>query len=91
MADYQSSKMNLRTQSIAGRKTWMYEDTGPLSDAVASGFVADAKDKGMAVNDAVEYIDTSRGIRYGLRVSVVQDTGVTQGTLDGAVIVGDTS
>lgn len=91
MADYQSSKFNLVTQSIAGRKAWRYEDTGPIGDVIASGFVADGKAKGIAVNDAVEYIDTSRNIRYGLRVSNVQDTGGTTGTLDGQVILGDTS
>lgn len=91
MANYDSAKLNLRSQSVAGRKTWLYEDTGPVADVIASGFVTDAKQKGMSVNDAVEYIDTSRGIRYGLKVSAVQDTGATTGTLDGQVIVGDTS
>lgn len=91
MANYDTSKLNLRSQSIAGRQTWLYEDTGPVTDVVASGFVTDAKQKGMKVNDAVEYIDTSRNIRYGMRVSQVQDTGATTGTLDGQVIVGDTS
>jgi len=91
MADYNSAKFNLQGQSIAGRREFVYEDTGPLSDAVASGFVTDGYKKGARANDFVKYLDTSRGIWYGLRVSNVTDTGSTQLTLDGAVIIGDTS
>jgi hypothetical protein len=91
MSDYQSSKFNLQTQSIAGRREWLYEDTGPIGDVVASGFVTDGSKKGAKANDAVRYLDTSRGIWYGLRVSNVSDTGATQLTLDGQVIIGDTS
>lgn len=91
MADYQSSKFNLSSQSIAGRRAWIYEDTGPLADVIASGFVTDGSARGAKVNDWVRYLDTSRGIWYGLRVSNVTDTGSTQLTLDGQVIIGDTS
>lgn len=91
MADYQTQKFNLETQSITGRKTWLYEDTGPIGDVVAAGFVTDGGKKGADTNDFVKYLDTSRGIWYGLRVSSVSDTGATQLTLDGQVIVGDTS
>ncbi len=91
MANYQSDKFNLATQSIAGRREWIYEDTGPLADVIASGFVADGSSKGAKANDWVRYLDTSRGIWYGLRVSNLSDTGTTQLTLDGQVIIGDTS
>lgn len=91
MADYQSANFNLRTQHIAGRKAWTYEDTGPVADVVAAGFVTDGAQKGCDSGDFVEYTDTSRGIVYGLRVSNVTDTGSTQVTLDGQVIIGDTS
>jgi len=91
MANYDTSKFNLVGQPIAGRREWLYEDTGPVADVVASGFVADGKAKGAKVDDIVRYIDTSRHIVYGLRVSNVTDTGVTQLTLDGQVIIGDTS
>jgi hypothetical protein len=91
MANYQSANFNLRAQSIAGRKEWVYEDTGPLSDVVASGFVSDGAQKGCDSGDFVKYYDTSRGIEYGLRVSNVTDTGNSQVTLDGQVIIGDTS
>lgn len=91
MADYQSANFNLLSQSIAGRQTWLYEDTGPVTDVVASGFVTDAKDKGADTGDIVHYYDSSRGIWYGLHFTTVQDTGATQGTLDGQVIVSDTS
>lgn len=91
MATYQPSKLILQSQSIAGRKRWQYEDTGPLSDVVGSGFVTDARNKGADSGDFVEYTDTSRRITYGLRFSALTDTGATQGTLDGAVIISDTS
>lgn len=91
MADYQTSKFNLEAQSISGRRTWIYEDTGPVTDAIASGFVSNAKHKGAHVGDYVRYYDTSRTIWYGLHVTVVEDTGATMGTLDGQVIISDTS
>lgn len=91
MANYDTTKFNLAQQSVAGRRAWIYEDTGPIGDVVASGFVTDGSQKGAKVNDWVRYLDTSRGIWYGLRVSNLTDTGATQLTLDGQVIVGDTS
>lgn len=91
MADYQSANFNLRSQSIAGRKHWDYSDTGPISDVVAEGFVSDGAIKGCDSGDLVEYHDTSRNIVYTLKVSKVTDTGNTQVTLDGQVVVGDTS
>lgn len=91
MADYNTAKLNLCGQPVAGRKKWQYEDTGPVADAIVAGFVTDAKDKGAAVGDFVEYTDTSRNIVYGLHFSEVQDTGGTTGTLDGQVIISDTS
>lgn len=91
MANYQSANFNLRVQNVAGRKSWTYEDTGPVADAVASGFVTDGAKKGCDSGDFVEYTDTSRGIVYGLRVKSITDTGDSQVTLDGQVIIGDTS
>ena len=91
MATYQSANFNLRQQTIAGRKSWIYEDTGPLSDVVGAGFVTDGAQKGCDSGDYVEYTDNSRRITYGLRVSALTDTGATQVTLDGAVIISDTS
>lgn len=91
MADYQSANMNLESQAIGGRRRWSYEDTGPVADIQASGFVTDAKTKGMKAGDWVVYTDTTRVINYGISVQTVQDTGGTTGTLGGAVIIGDTS
>jgi hypothetical protein len=91
MADYQSKNFNLRDQSIAGRRTWLYEDTGPVTDVAGAGFVTDGAAKGAKVDDIVEYVDTSRHLAYHLRVSNVTDTGGTQLTLDGQVLVTDTS
>jgi hypothetical protein len=92
MADYDTSKFNLAFPNYGGgRKTWVYEDTGPVTDVVAAGFVTDGADKGCDSGDLVMYTDTSRGKVYGLRVSAITDTGVHQVTLDGQVTIGDTS
>lgn len=92
MADYQSANLNLQTQSVAGRRQWTYEDTGPVGDVQeVSGFVTDAKNKGMKAGDYVFYTDTSRNHIYGLPVTAVQDTGGTTGTLGLGVLIGDTS
>lgn len=92
MADYQSANMNLSRQSIAGRREFSYEDTGPVGDVQeVPGFVTDANEKGMKVGDWVIYTDTSRKLVYGLPVTAVQDTGDTQGTLGLGVLIGDTS
>ena len=91
MASYQSANFNLRAQSIAGRKTWTYEDTGPVTDIVAAGFVTDGANKGCDSGDLVEYLDSSRRLWWHLYVDNVTDTGDSQVTLDGQVLVGDTS
>ena len=89
---YKPENLTLDGQAIAGPRRWTYQDTGStVATATASGFVTDAKDKGMKVGDQVEYLNKTAGINYGLRVSAVQDTGGTTGTLDGQVIIGDTS
>lgn len=92
MASYQSANFNLKAQSIAGRKEWQYEDTGPVSDvSEAAGFIADAKAKGAEAGDFVTYIDTSRKLAYGMTFYTLQDTGATTGTLGLSVLIGDTS
>ena len=91
MANYDTAKFNLRQQSIAGRRSWTYEDTGPVADVVVAGFVTDGAQKGCDSGDYVEYIDTSRKIVYGLKVNNVTDTGNTQVSLEGNVIIADTA
>ena len=92
MADYQSANLNLQSQSIAGRRQWTYEDTGPVANvSEVSGFITDAKAKGMKAGDWVVYTDTFRKLVYGMPVITVQDTGGTTGTLGLGVIIGDTS
>ena len=79
---YQSSKLNLIGQGIVGARRWDYEDTGSgVASVVGGGFVTDAKSKGMAVGDHVIIRDLTNTIQYEARVTVVQDTGGTQGTL----------
>jgi len=92
MASYQTANFNLQSQSIAGRKQWTYEDTGPVGDvAEVSGFIADAKNKGVEAGDLVFYTDTTRLEVYTMMVTAVQDTGATTGSLGLQLLVGDTS
>jgi hypothetical protein len=91
MANYDTTKFNLVQQAIAGRREWVYTDTGPVTDVIAAGFVTDGAAKGAKVDDYIRYLDSSRHITYGLHVASVTDTGATQVTFDGQVIVSDTS
>ena len=79
---YKPNSLVLVTQSIAGRRSWLYSDTGSLISAiVANGFFTDAKDKGAKVDDDITVIDRTTNIRETGLFSVVQDTGNTQGTV----------
>lgn len=89
---YKPNKLSLVSQPIAGPRNWTYEDTGSgIANVVGAGFFTDGSDKGMKVGDQLQYLDKTATINYGLRVSNVSDTGDTQVTVDGQVIVGDTS
>jgi hypothetical protein len=79
---YKAASLVLQSQSIAGRRTWLYSDTGSLISAiVANGFFTDAKDKGVKVGDDITGIDRTTRIRETGLFTVVQDTGNTQGTV----------
>ena len=80
---YDSKKLTLLSQAVAGFKEWVYYDTGGESVATytGSGWFADAKDHGVDTGDSIDLIDATNGIRYQGRFSVVQDTGETQGTV----------
>jgi hypothetical protein len=79
---YKAASLVLQSQSIAGRRTWLYSDTGSLISAiVANGFFTDAKDKGVKVGDDITVIDRTTRIRETGLFTVVQDTGNTQGTV----------
>jgi len=93
MATYHADNLSLMVQPVGNApRWWTYYDTGAaVTDIVASGFVADGKDKGMKVDDLVVFHDKTNNRIWSLRVSAVQDTGATQVTLDGQVSLGDTS
>jgi hypothetical protein len=76
---YHSQKFSLITQSIAGPRTWQYAGT-LVANMLASGFFADAKDKGVKVDDILIATDTLTNVTRRGIFSVVQDTGTTQGT-----------
>ena len=89
---YKPDNLTLDSQAIAGPRRYTYQDTGSgVAGVTGAGFFTDGYDKGMRVGDQVEFLDKTATINYGLRVSVAQDTGNTQVTVDGPVIIGDTS
>jgi hypothetical protein len=89
---YQKANLMLVSQPIAGARQWVYTDTGSgIATVTGAGFFTDGGDKGMEVGDQLTYIDTTNTLNYGLRVSAVEDTGATQATVTGEVIIGDTA
>ena len=90
---YKTDNLTLDSQPIAGPRRWTYQDTGSgIAGVVAAEFFSDGYDKGMRVGDQLEYLDKTATINYGLRVSASGDTGEpTAATVDGQVIIGDTS
>jgi len=78
---YKTAKLSLQSQAIAGPRRWVYSDTGmTVADFVTAGAITDAGNKGMKVGDVVEFHDDNTGISVTGRMTVVQDTGATQGT-----------
>lgn len=95
MTTYSKQRLTLVHQPIAGPKTWSYWDTGAIGDiSEVAGFFANAKDMGMDTGDFV-FIRANDGaatdVVRGAAMSVVQDTGATQGTVGLSVVIGDTS
>jgi hypothetical protein len=78
---YKTAKMNLQPQAMAGRRSWIYDDTGGIAaNAVAAGWFSDAKDKGAKVGDLVD-VSVSGSVRYAATISDIQaeDTGTAKG------------
>ena len=77
---YKTAKLNLVGQAVAGRREWLYSDTGStVANAVGAGFFADAKDKGVKTDDRLTVIDELTNITV-TGLMAVQDTGATTGT-----------
>lgn len=84
---YQSDKLSLRSQAIAGKREWVYEDTGStLATIGADNFFSNGKSKGMKVNDTVfaSIVGTADVNRYAVK-DVQGDTGTAD-----AASIGDT-
>ena len=78
---YKTQSLNLQVQPIAGPRRFIYSDTGmTVANFASAGAITDAGDKGMKVGDVVEFRDNNTGISETGRMTVVQDTGNTQGT-----------
>lgn len=80
---YDAGKLNLEGQPMAGRRSWVYDDTGGESVATyeGAGFFTDANDLGVNVGDPVEIVNRASDTVYRGRFTAVQDTGETQGTV----------
>ena len=95
MSSYTKDKLSLVFQAIAGPKTWLLSDTGVIGDvAEAAGYITNAKEMGMDTGDFL-FIRANNGqltqAVHGAAMSIVQDTGATQGTVGLNVLIGDTS
>jgi len=80
---YDSSKLVLQSQSIAGIKQFVYTDTGgeAVGTYQAAGYFTNAKDVGADTGDIVKIVDTTNNETYDGVFITVQDTGNTQGTV----------
>lgn len=84
---YDPSRLSLESQPPgAGRKKWVWPDTGGETVATyeGSGFFTNAGKYGVSVGDRIEIINLatpSATIVYSGKFTVVQDTGNTQGTV----------
>lgn len=81
---YNSDYLNLVSGGGPSKsQTWQYAPPAgsTQTDAVATvrgaGYISNAKDKGMRVNDVVIVVDTSTPLVSLSRVSVVASTGAT--------------
>ena len=80
---YDAGKLELNVQTIAGTKSWLYEDTGGEAITVyqGAGYFADAKDRGVDTGDPITIVNRSAKITWRGQFITVQDTGETQGTV----------
>jgi hypothetical protein len=75
---YKPNSLVLVTQSIAGRRSWLYSDTGSLiSAAVAADFFSDGLYKGVKVDDDLKFIDRTTNIGVTGLFSAVDTGGAT--------------
>lgn len=80
---YDSSRLSLIAQGIAGPQMWLYRDTGGESVGTyqGAGYFSDAKDRGVDTGDPVMVLDDANSIVWRGHFITVQDTGATQGTV----------
>lgn len=95
MSTFNKDNLRLVSQGIVGGRIWHYTDTGAIGDvSEAAGYFTNAYELGMRAGDFVYVRATDGGntnTMRGIAMSVVQDTGATQGTAGLSAIIGDTS
>lgn len=80
---YDSDKLSVCGQAIAGPRKFVYDDTGGEAVSVyeGAGYFANAKKFGAVAGDPIEVINRASDIVYSGRFTTVQDTGGTSGTV----------
>jgi hypothetical protein len=88
MATYSKDKLRLISQGIVGGKIWYYTDTGIAN---TDGAVLNAGDMGCDSGDLVIFGPGASDHRVKAGgLSMIQDTGATQGSIGPVTLVGDT-
>lgn len=94
MSSFNPNRFSLATQAIAGRKRWVYDDTGAIGDvADVAGYFAEARKYGVDSGDLIEihaHNGATNRLVHMASFSPLQDTGATQGSVGPATLVGDT-
>lgn len=80
---YDSTKLVLHGQAIAGTKQFLYTDTGGEAVSVYQGvgYFANAKAAGADTGDFIKVVDQANNETYDGIFITVQDTGATTGTV----------
>lgn len=79
MAYSTSNPPRLETQPIAGVRIWQYVSTDAIATVRAAGYITNAKDLGMKVQDLVRVIDTNTPTHT---LCVVLSVNATTGVAD---------
>lgn len=85
---YVPNNLSLTTQDLGnqGSARWILRGVDTSTTVRGNGFITDAADKGLKVNDIVEYTDTVLGIVSDLKVVAINTNGSAD--LGDATVIG---
>lgn len=80
---YDTDKLSMCGQAIAGPRAWVYEDTGGEAITVyqGAGYFTNAHTLGAKAGDRIDIVDRASDVSYTGYFSAIQDTGTTHGTV----------